>query len=208
MKSKQEIFINGQDYTSDVNGFLERTGLGSVASGRCSALLYGQLFHDSVLTGERNPFKVLEQISALEGRGGLSRTKDETLFTGKFLKGLWHKHYVGDGVRPIAVNVERALKTYGLPETQRLVAEAEARGEVRDFSEQDIAAMVNEAVHGNYMRRAKDSALTGDWLVFARHEGLNYYLCVAAHETGDENIREWIDRLCVPEFPFLKEILV
>jgi hypothetical protein len=50
--------------------------------------------------------------------------------------------------------------------------------------------------------------MTGEWLVYAIHEGQNYYLCLGTHKSGDDALRQQIDLICVPEFPFLKEILV
>ena len=41
-----------------------------------------------------DPHPIIDEIALLEGRGKkLSKTKSETMFTGKHLKGLWHKHH-------------------------------------------------------------------------------------------------------------------
>ena len=45
--------------------------------------------------------------------------------------------------------------------------------------------------------------LTGEWIVYAVHEGLNYYLCITSHESGDENIAQNIKAACLPQFSFL-----
>ena len=52
--------------------------------------------------------------------------------------------------------------------------------------------------------------MTGEWIVYAQHENQNFYLCLAKHNDGDEDhyekIRERIERICMREFPFLKDV--
>lgn len=208
MNPQQEIFIGGCDFSEQFHQFMADTGFDSVAPDRCSVLLRAQVFSDSVIARVRNPYKVLEQLMVLEGLPGRhNRMKGATQFKHPPLRGLWHKHFMAEGVRSMAINLRMGLKAYGLPHMQRLVAEAEESGEERYLSEEDIAAIVHDAVQGNYTRRSEAAALTGDWIVFAQHEGLNYYLCLAMHETGDQNIRDQIELVCVHEFPFLKDLL-
>ncbi|UGA39274.1 hypothetical protein JOS77_06820 [Chromobacterium haemolyticum] len=146
----------------------------------------------------------MKEIEVLETASGESRTKPATKFNGPFLKGLFHKHHMEDGLPSLSQNLLNALKTYGLPDFERLSIEAEKEGRV--VSLDDINAIVNEAVLINYQRRANDQQLTGEWIIFAQHKGENYYLCLGKHGQ-DEKIRSEIDALCVLEFPFLNEIL-
>jgi hypothetical protein len=46
--------------------------------------------------------------------------------------------------------------------------------------------------------------LTGEWIVFVEHEGQNYYICLATHNGGDDEILGYIRNICHLEFPFLK----
>ncbi len=48
--------------------------------------------------------------------------------------------------------------------------------------------------------------MTGEWIIYAEHEGQKFYLCLAKHNDRDEEIREKIERICMREFPFLKDI--
>jgi hypothetical protein len=96
----------------------------------------------------------------------------------------------------------------GLPWLRKQVEEATASGEDKNLTEADIASIVHDAVQGNLERLANDRALTGEWLVFAQHEGQNYYLCVGRHRGGDDFLRSQIDTVCAHEFPFLRDILV
>jgi len=49
--------------------------------------------------------------------------------------------------------------------------------------------------------------MTGEWIIYAEHESQKFYLCLAKHNDGDETIRERIGRVCVREFPFLRDVL-
>lgn len=207
MKAERRLFINDEDRTDEVRGFVEAIGLDQVAPERFSIMLISQLYCECVIAGRLNPHKLLSEIEALEGRGRTSRTKPATQFKHPPLKGLWHKHFLADSLRSMALNLRLSLKKHGLPHMERLVEAAERSGEARYISEEDIGAIVHDAVHGNYARRADAAELTGDWIVYAQHEGRNYYLCAASHATGDETIRAWIDATCTHEFPFLRAIL-
>jgi hypothetical protein len=58
-----------------------------------------------------------------------------------------------------------------------------------------------------YADRARAQELTGEWIVFAKHEGKNYYLCLAGHDEGDDHIFARISDGCAYEFPFLSDVL-
>lgn len=198
---------DGNDVTDELTAFADIYGLERAASGRYSLLLlYGLYYWAKV--GRLNPAKVMEEIEALEGLRQSSRTKPASVFTrNQPLKGLWHKHYLEDGLPSMAINLQKGMRKYGIPFAQQMVEEAENSGEKRYFSEKDIPSIVHDLVEGNWKRLMSESALTGQWIIFAQHDGKNYYLCLASHTTGDQKIRDQIDAICVQEFPFLKGVL-
>lgn len=57
-----------------------------------------------------------------------------------------------------------------------------------------------------YKKRAK-RGLTGDWIIYGKHEGRNYYLALAAHEEGERpnaiQLYKTLQQVCAAEFPFL-----
>ena len=91
--------------------------------------------------------------------------------------------------------------------SSKMVEDAQKSDERRYFSENDVPSIAHDAVHENWKRLMRDSALTGQWIIFAQHEGKNYYLCLGSHSSGDQKIRNQIDAVCVHEFPILKGIL-
>jgi hypothetical protein len=72
---------------------------------------------------------------------------------------------------------------------------------------QKVAAAVANDVGQIYAKRSRAQKLTGEWIVFAKHEGKNYYLTLAAHGEGDDHIFARIRDGCVSEFPFLSSLL-
>lgn len=198
---------NGEDMTAELTHFINIIGLESAAPGRYSILLALGLF-GGFKSGLLNPAKVIHEIKALEGHGKKSQLKPPVLFKHSPLKGLWHKHYLEDGRRALVFNVKKGLSKYGLPLFKQRTLEAKESGEERYVTMEDCKSLADDAVGGNWMRLASEGALTGEWIVYAQHEGENYYLCLSKHDSGDDNTRSQIDAICCQEFPFLNTLLV
>lgn len=58
-----------------------------------------------------------------------------------------------------------------------------------------IPAMHDKAIHSK--------KLTGEWLIYKRHNNINYYLCLAKHNEGDQEIYDNKILQCFQEFPEL-----
>ncbi|WP_025647747.1 hypothetical protein [Paraburkholderia fungorum] len=198
---------NGEDMTAMVQGFARFIGLEQAAPGRYSMLLVLGLF-GGYQSGMLNPAKVVHEIHALEGIGPPSKLKPPIQNKHPPLKGLWHKHYLEDGPRAMALNILKGLKRYSIPVFQQRIDAAKAAGEERYVMPEDIEAIATDAVHGNWMRLAAAEALTGEWIVYAKYEGQNYYLALATHDSSThDQVRQQIDALCCQEFPFLADLL-
>lgn len=66
--------------------------------------------------------------------------------------------------------------------------------------------LAHEMVFGGYKERAEKRKLTGEWIIFARHNELNYYLCISNHSKStldDERLYDFLKLLCAHEYPFL-----
>ncbi|RZI43712.1 hypothetical protein EGT07_08055 [Herbaspirillum sp. HC18] len=189
--------IHGEDKTDALLLFAETMGLNRLAPGRYSSLFLVDLYHHTVELGV-NPFKVMDEIRALEDASHKSRTKPATQFERTpLLRGLWHKHYMGTGVPSLAKNILNGLGKHGMKE----LAAAELAD--REITEEAIARFTHRLVQGTFELRCEEGKLTGEWIIFAKHNGGNFYLCLGGHTWGDEYIATRIQELCVPEFPFL-----
>jgi hypothetical protein len=108
----------------------------------------------------------------------------------------------------MALNLRMAMHQYGLPAFEAKVAEAVEAGEERYMTEDDVKLISHDAVVGNFLRRANDQALTGEWIIYARHVGQNYYLALATHDVQTHrDVRRQIEAICIQEFPFLAGML-
>lgn len=80
----------------------------------------------------------------------------------------------------------------------------------QEKSEQSVFLDAGNLAHAvtisAYEARADRSAMTGEWLIFGKHQEKNYYLAISKHSRtreGDMEIYETIKGCCENEFPFL-----
>jgi hypothetical protein len=198
---------NGDDMTAEIDNFANCIGLERAAPSRYSKLLVLGLF-GGWKSGRLNPAKVMHEINALEGIGKPSQLKPPIMNKHPPLKGLWHKHYLEDGLGAVSINIGKGLKKYGLPLFNRRIKYAQETGEELNFYAEDIPSLVNDVVSGNWMRLVSEKKLTGEWIIYAQHNDKNYYLCLCTHENNShDSIRQQIDAICCQEFPFLSTLL-
>lgn len=196
---------NNNDITNQVNLFGKAIGLETAVSDRYSSLFLINLF--TLTQAEKiDPIKIVRQIQSLENLKPATGLKPATIFKRHPLKGLWHQHYHKDGLQSYALNLKNGLDKYGIPYIEDKIKKSELTGEDFYLTEADIAEIARDVTR-NYERRQSDSALTGEWIIFAKYQEQNYYLCLAEHSSGDQYIRQQIDSICAKEFPFLSQIL-
>jgi hypothetical protein len=155
-------------------------------TGRYSTLLASEL--DSHIRNRiLNSHLITDEIAALEGGPRRSQTKRPAPLRGRWLKGLQHKHFFQP--RYIAKNLENHW-------TEEHLKEA--------LSEQvPIAQAMHHLVIGGHAARAGAAKLTGEWIVFAKQDGINFYLTLAHHKEDSEAIWRRC-KACAPEFPQLQ----
>ncbi|PHM20828.1 MAG: hypothetical protein CK604_07120 [Curvibacter sp. PD_MW3] len=193
--------------SAELATFVKAIGLERAAPGRYSLLLSLGLFGGH-LAGRLNPAKVIREIEALEGVGAPSRLKPPIQNRHPPLKGLWHKHHLQDGLGSLAKNLRRSLHKYGMPYLEQQIQEAERLGEERYITPDMVGALVDDAVLGNLRRLSEDRSITGEWLLYAKYEGKNYYLCLTSHDASQhDELRKQIDLVCCREFSFLTDLL-
>jgi len=134
---------------------------------------------------------ILDEIANLEGAAGAKRSMTEDAKPlGGPLAGLWHKHFMQPAY--IAQN----LKNYWTP--KRLGRAA------RKYPTEQLLYQV---ILGGYAAKAGNAApnaqptLTGEWIVYAKQGGCNYYLTLGLHG-HDLSIWERC-KACAAEFPEL-----
>lgn len=201
---------DGNDISAEISAefeaLIEMTRLDRIAPGRVSLLLLLNLL-GAFKAGRINPSRIAEEIEALE-KGESTGLRPPIQNRHPPLKGLWHKHYMQSDIKAMALNVQHGLKQFGIPYLQQKVHEAKEAGELRYFSVEDVGLLTRDAVYGNWERLREAERLTGEWIVFAKHEVQNYYLSLATHDKSThEDLRKQIDTICCREFPFLEKLL-
>jgi len=197
---------DGSDAIPELMSFAAAIGLESIVAGRYSFLLLLGLY-GATQSGQLNPAKVVSQIRVLEGVEATRGLKAATQFKHPPLRGLWHQHYLEDGLPSFARNIQKGMSRFWLPWVEKKISEAKSSGEERYFTEADAVQIAHDAVASNWRRLVDNEALTGEWLIFAKHEGKNYYLSLGKHDSGDGLLRTQIDAICFQEFPFLESTL-
>lgn len=148
------------------------------------------------------PEEVLEAIKEEEDKSNIIGIKPATEFKRFPLKGLWHKHY--SSARFIAHNIQNQLARGGL---EKLIREVFDPKVSKVATKEMIEQLSHRVVHESLDNRKDKQKMTGEWLIFAKYKGENYYLCMGTHHNEDQQIRNKIDVMCLREFPFLNEIL-
>ena len=79
-------------------------------------------------------------------------------------------------------------------------------GALREYGDQpDLwqKRIVHQLVLGGLDERAGAQRMTGDWIIFAKREGRNFYLGLGTHDDDDEALYQRLRQGSEWEFPFL-----
>lgn len=183
-------------YSAEIEQF-KRTYVDEEIAKRMSDLLLFDMYVWDLEFGI-GALEVVESINSLEAGELHNGTKSATVFKNPPLKGLWHKHVFS--ARFLPQNIALAHGRNGLKD---LITE------IFDPSKPIITAeMIEElsrrATNEHVERRDAEGKLTGEWLVFAKHGGENYYLSLNTHGAGDQFIYDRIMEHCPKNFPELQ----
>ncbi|QYM73185.1 hypothetical protein K1X45_01670 [Pseudochrobactrum sp. Wa41.01b-1] len=144
------------------------------------------------------PEEVLQSVYELESNSTTSGTKTATQFRNPPLRGLWHKHYFT--ARFYASNLLLGLGKNGMLKMAEEIFNPQVSNTITREMVSEFARRLSTEPYENRYRQGK---LTGEWIVFARHNDKNYYLSLSTHKTDDQIIYENIISACTKEFPDL-----
>lgn len=142
----------------------------------------------------------MDEIFSLEG-GRPTKTRVAEQYQGKILKGLWKKHFFQPGF--IAQNLRNELKL-GNPKSQKTKDIIKQKMKTTESPLEFASLLAHEITMETYKRKANKGDRTGEWIVFAKHQGRNYYLSLALHDEDDTEVLKRILSEGPVQFPFLK----
>jgi hypothetical protein len=145
-------------------------------------------------------YDVCREIDALEGLSPHSSTKSPTQFKRPPLHPFWHKHFSTS--RHLMRNV--GLR-WGLEKSGNRDFSAAIETVTREYGDQpDLwpKRLAHRVVLGGLDDRAK-KGMTGDWIIFGKYEGRNFYLGLGTHEEPSDAIYQRLRDESECEFPFL-----
>jgi len=127
---------------------------------------------------------VLREIDALEGPDAYSMTKKAEQFSRPPLFPFWHKHFSTPRHLFRNIGIRWGADKSGNRDLTKMIEKAEAKyGHEPELWQKYLAY---QFVMGGYQERAASRRMTGDWIIFAKHEGKNFYLDMATHEEAQE----------------------
>lgn len=186
----------GHDELSD---FANLVGLTKNINGRFSWQFAMDLFALLEVEGI-DPAYIVTEIRHLE-EGTQSRTKPEEEFKHPPLRGLWHKHFFSARFLPANIAIEHGKKGVA-----KILASKNLSVQTEEDARLLSIEIAREIVTGAFEQRSERQALTGEWIVFAKHDGQNYYLRACKHSdpSNDQKLYNEIEQACFRQFPFLK----
>lgn len=190
-----KIRITGEQLSS----FVSRLRVPSDIKARISKLFWLDLYVYN-LVFHIDPKDVLSEIRDLESGKSDTETKPASKFSHEPIKGLWHKHFFCP--RFVPHNIYNVFKGGGF---EKIVEEMLAK-ESPIITEEMIFEFIDKLTCESLEDRAKNNRLTGEWIIFAKHDAKNYYLCLNTHETCNQEIFERVKKYCLKDFPFLSDL--
>lgn len=153
----------------------------------------GRIFSTFDLT---NPIKVLEGLAKFDG------TPPAEQFKHPPLSGLYKKHFSSPRflVKNL-LNFQRSKE--GKKHFEKAWKDASALSDSGVINEQFIAYLTHQMTIPPIQIKSTSNAMTGEWVVFHKHEGVNFYLTLASHGESNEEIYERVVLACSFDgFPF------
>jgi hypothetical protein len=172
----------------------------SAVRDRISDYFVAQLMH-LLEEGRVHTESIVDEINYLEDPQDRTKTKKAKKFNSGKLKGFWHTHFFNGDVSQQATNYLKIFNKEGAVEN--IIKDVAAETDDPRL----IAKKVAEKIVSQQFDDITNKKLwTGDWVIYAKHEGRNYYLMICKHPSPGEDtdpIYYEMKEKCGLQYPFL-----
>lgn len=155
--------------------------------------------------GQIHTKSIVDELHYLEGIKSRTRTKKATAFKRGKLKGFWHSHFFNGDTSQQAVNYLKLLDRDGGTAFKDIIKNIVNETDDPVTISKKIAERV---VAQQYQDITNKKSWTGDWIVYAKHGKVNYYLMLCRHSNpGDDGDPIYVEmkEKCGEQFPFIFE---
>ena len=152
-----------------------------------------------------NTHQMLDEVKYLEGIKKVSSTKKAELFKKPLLKGLMKKHFTDASFILKNLGAHFGYEHGGNKRLENLIQEAFTRNKSGYVDDEFINYIAHNSSIGAIQERASKKNISGEWIIFQQYDGKNYYLTLAAHDEGDENILKRVNDSYDFDFNFLRK---
>lgn len=169
---------------------------------RVSTLFIAQIYQMEI-NRTINIFSLTDEIKYLEGLRKVTSTGKPKVFRGEILQGLYKKHFMDASFIIKNIINHLGFKSDKISRLDEIISEAFKRNDSSFVDKEFVNYLSHHAITGAFEERAK-KGLTGEWIIFQKYKEKNYYLTIAAHNEGDENILSRVRDVYSFDYPFLK----
>lgn len=168
---------------------------------RLSTLLLAQSYSSEInrvfnISDITHPIKVLEGLVSFDSTGPADQ------FNHPPLKGLYKKHF--SSPRFLGKNLRNFIRSKeGGQHFNRVWEEAAKVSNSQYINETFTKYIARHMVVDPIAMKSASNRMTGEWVVFHRHDGANFYLTIAFHGETNDQIYEKVVLACESDdFPF------
>jgi hypothetical protein len=129
---------------------------------------------------------ILDIIDGLENVQQRSTLRAEAQFRHPPLHPFWHVHWSAPRHIPRNIGIHWNLTGKGKRDPLTPMLQQVAKKHGHDPARWPGIITYRLAIEGH--RARAERGLTGDWIIFGKHEGRNYYLALATHEEGEDRV--------------------
>ncbi len=141
-------------------------------------------------------FSVTDELQTMEGRRAGKGTRSAEPFLGKVLKGLQKKHFTDARFLLENMGAHFGMRKGGNSRLDSAIAQAFEQNTSGFVDDQFCNTMAHLSTVAAIEERMRAHRLTGEWIVFHRHQGENFYLTLASHQEPDEEVLKRVQLAC------------